>query len=82
MWLCLDAPDPPCEQDTGGLSNEDEQPQSGSDTEDEIQRLGSVCMLFLVTWLFNSIFTNNRVMKWVEGGCGMEFCHARGNFWI
>jgi hypothetical protein len=75
LWICLDVPDPPCEQDTGGLSDDEEQPQSGSDTEDEIERLGFVCMLVLVTCLFNSIFPGGRVMKVGGGGCEMELCH-------
>lgn len=65
MLVCLDVPDPPYEQDTGGLNSDDEQPQSGSDTEDEIERLDFVCMLFLVNWLFNSNFPTGRAMKWV-----------------
>lgn len=56
--VCLDVPDPPCQQDTGGLSDDDDgQPQSGSDTEDEIERLGFFSLqLFLVAGLFNGIF--------------------------
>lgn len=40
--LVQDVPDPPCQQDTGGLSDDDGQPQSGSDTEDEIERVRAV----------------------------------------
>jgi hypothetical protein len=65
MWVCLDVPDLPYEQDTGGLSNDDEQPLSMSDTEDEIERLSFVCMLFLVNWLFNSNFPTGKAVKWV-----------------
>jgi hypothetical protein len=30
-------------------------------------------MLFLVAWLFNSIFSNGRMMNWEV--CGMELWH-------
>jgi hypothetical protein len=41
MWVCLGVADSPLQQDSGGGSEVvDEQPQSGSDTEDEIERLG------------------------------------------
>jgi hypothetical protein len=73
ILVCLDVPDPPCQQDTGGLSDDDGQPQSGSDTEDEIERLGFFCMLFIVSWLFNSIILNGRMMNWEV--CGMELWH-------
>jgi hypothetical protein len=46
MWVCLDVPEPLCQQDTGGQSDDDGQPQSGSDTEDEIERLGSFACYF------------------------------------
>jgi hypothetical protein len=39
VWVCLDVPESPPQEDFGGGSEVDEQPQSGSDTEDEIERL-------------------------------------------
>lgn len=40
LCVCLDVPDSPLQHDSGGGSDVDEQPWSGSDTEDEIERLG------------------------------------------
>jgi hypothetical protein len=39
VWVCLDIPDLPLQHASGGGSDMDEQPQSGSETEDEIERL-------------------------------------------
>jgi hypothetical protein len=50
MCVCVDVPESFSRQDSEEVSEVDEQPQSGSDTEDEIKRLSLLYILLLISW--------------------------------
>jgi hypothetical protein len=52
VFVCVDVPETFSGQDSEEVSDADEQPQSGSDTEDEIKRLSLLYMLLLISWPF------------------------------